>query len=347
MSHFTNSLPTHSPDRYLPSLDSLSSNEEGEAVVSMCCKCLKFFSKRPNSSRVSIGWHWSPRSWGTREEQTGFQSIPTKWHAMVWNWPKFNSDMFNQVPLHSLNLPKQRVIGGTGLTSAFSSLTKTWIMCKTTKPSFLGDWEATPRGLCAAIQSTETTTEGPTLASVLEKQGFFADFLLPLSIALNDLMVFLCSSFTDMDCDKMDPILKKTEKATLSAEDLAVLRRTPQMKEKQTVIDTFVQHGLPTDVIDLFWEPMQARCKQTDGSAMMSYDVWRKGFGYAFAMTELKEERETRLSIFPGFFAGPVGVCEVMGASLVRPENYAMPPEEAAEKSKALWELADFLRASE
>ena len=73
-----------SPELYLPSPELINSH-----IFKIICKtvnkCINYMRAK-NYKCICAGYNWSPYSFGTPEEITGGQSIPTKFHFSLWTW---------------------------------------------------------------------------------------------------------------------------------------------------------------------------------------------------------------------------------------------------------------------
>ena len=79
-------------NRYLPSIEYID-DKEGNSLMKIWMDIIKYMKERKKDQKIYLGYNWSPRSWGKKEEETGFQSIPTKWHGMFWSWPDFQKEI--------------------------------------------------------------------------------------------------------------------------------------------------------------------------------------------------------------------------------------------------------------
>ena len=72
------------PKLYLPSPE-LIDDHIFEKICKTVNKCIDYMRTK-NYKCICAGYNWSPYSFGTQEEITGGQSIPTKFHFSLWTW---------------------------------------------------------------------------------------------------------------------------------------------------------------------------------------------------------------------------------------------------------------------
>ncbi len=329
-----------SPDRYLPAPERIP-DTEGDALMELWASVLDQISQRPGIEKVCAGYNWSPKSWGSMEEVTGFQSIPTKWHSMLWGWPSFHQ---NGVDLHvrwidaaSLTLPQRRLLGE----NQFMHLLSGWIKGRLEETFPEGtlfvelfphwDWNRDGRGLSVRFQHP--------VQDLLRMPGFFSQVLKPVDVLLETAFRDLTEIMTDMDWNYLDTILRKIEKGLLTQDEIGRLRTTPSLRDNEERRFLAQERHVPDALLTILDDPVRRRClEQGDRD-----DWWRKGFGYALTLSSV-DENSGELRIMPGVYSGPGGVVESMGILLKRPEDLDTSWEIIQRKSKILWDLADTLR---
>ena len=82
-----------SPNRFLPGPESFTKSEwlkfsELSHKVFKSMNLVHQKNHTKNCFSTFCGFNWSPYSWGLFEERGGCQSITSKFHMMIWQWPK-------------------------------------------------------------------------------------------------------------------------------------------------------------------------------------------------------------------------------------------------------------------
>jgi hypothetical protein len=327
-----------SMNRYLPSLEWIG-DEDGSKIMGLWRGIISFLKNRSNAERVFIGYNWSPRSWGQEEEKEGFQSIPTKWHPMIWSWPKFPppgecSDSISWVAEEALTHVMRRNFGINEYGEIFAHIIKSRIL------PVIGHNPVPGFSKIEANATGVTITYELDLENMLSSKGFFPRLLKPIAVALNDLMVEITQSFTDMDCAKIDYHIEKAIVTRPTIEDMQLLRSAPKLKQKDQIFSNLQNFNLPIELFSAVYRPIELRCWQQGPSS----DHWRKGFGYALVVSsDCSEGNICRIKIMPGVYIGPGGVVEAQGIVLRRPGIKKLPMETVVHKRRTMHALKDHL----
>ena len=331
------------PKRYLPGPES-APVEEGEELLRLWQAIIGFMQKRPGSDRVFVGYNWSPRSWGEEEEKGGFQSVPTKWHPMLWSWPAFpregeTSEYVSWVPSAGLSPAMRRLFGDNNYAQPLAEFLSGKLQAILRES---GEFERVfdAAGLVATARGIALTCS-LGLEGLLGKPGLFGAVLRPIAETLNATFRALSESLTDMDCGRMDAILCEIEQGPLAEEKLKELRRTPCLRGLSEIATRCARSGIPCAVYEPLLEAVRCRCLAGGDSA----GWWRKGFGYALVLGSLPggDSAGCELRIMPGVYGGGGGVVEAQGVVLRRPEDKQLPAEVIRRKSAVLHELAALL----
>lgn len=331
-----------SVNRYLPSPDRVP-DLEGDALIDVWRTILTYISTLKGCDTVHVGYNWSPRSWGMEEEKTGFQSIPTKWHAMLWGWPNFisteQSDYIDTVDLDSLSLQSRRLIGENDYAIPLGMLIRNRLESAFPEGSELIDqfpldkWRVDRTGL--------TLNCSESIVDLLRTPYLFSQILKPVSAVLDQVMIELCEIMTDMRCAQMDRILMKTEQGLLDDADINTLRRSPNLCSTEEIASMAKDRNYPAGLIDSLLSPIEARCAEKGDPS----EMWRKGFGYALVLSGSGKTNTatTTFRIMPGVYLGSGGVVEALGVVLHRPEDRTIDQQAIERKSGLLWELKTIL----
>ncbi len=331
-----------SVDRYIPGPEWIP-DEEGERLMELWSVILDFLAEKVPSETIHVGYNWSPRAWGEEEEKGGFQSIPTKWHAMLWDWPVFPeigeiTNYAKWIDVDSLTPPAKRVLVGNSYSKPFGNLIKSRIK-KVFTDDTLGseifppsNWKIDNRIVSVQFDSS--------IQEVLRTREFFSRVLKPIGRILEGITKGLTEAMTTFDCSFIDRILIKTENGPLTMEDLEILRAAPDLRSKEKIVKIFRDKKYPTSLLKSILEPVEKRCRETEDKA----NWWRKGFGYSLVLSSFPDGKSGELRILPGVYVGPGGMVEAHQVVLKRPENQWIPKNEMEDKSRVLWELADCLK---
>jgi len=327
--------------RYIPGPEGVPDGE-GEELMGLCRDVVKFIRRRGATETLCIGYNWSPRAWGGEEEKGGFQSVPTKWHTMIWTWPSFreNKDLKNMmrwVETNSLNQEMKRILGGNLYAEPMSQLILNEVHIKFSGDTFFSTWldksrwKIDGRGLEIKIPVS--------IEYMIKSSGFFSRFLKPIACLLDSIACQLSEIFTDMNCVKIDSILKKTELGSLSLQDISILRKAPVMRSHEEIQREIQNKGYPSSLLQAIKASVENRCSERGDRT----NWWRKGFGYSLVFSASVGSESTVLRVMPGVFVGPGGVVEAQGIILQRPQNKQLNEHENKKKSRVLWELAEEL----
>ena len=327
-----------SPDRYLPAPNALP-DEEGEGVAQIIGAVLSYIGDRAGMESVYFGYNWSPRSWGEVEEQGGFQSIPTKWHAMLWGWPSFSrfqagASCADWISRDKLGLPARRIFGEAAYMKPLSRvITERLQAHDPIRRAFFRD--------CGSGGSGAVCTLKTSLLDTVTEPAFFSSLLKPAAGILDGLFAELTELFTDIDCGYMDSVLKSIENGPVPPHVLKNLRSAPQIRPETEVKKKFLARGFPEDLFQPVYQAVSNRAALSKTHA----EWWRKGFGYALVFSDTTVGDHCMLRILPGLYVGPGGIVEAQGVYLKRRLDQVISPEEMREKSGVLWKLADHLNS--
>ena len=331
-----------SVNRYVPGPEWIP-DEEGERLMELWSVILDFIVEETLCETIHVGYNWSPRAWGEEEEKGGFQSIPTKWHAMLWDWPRFpeigeTTNYAKWIDVNTLAPVAKRILIGNNYVKSFGNLVKNRIR-KIFDDGTLGseifgssDWKVDNRIISIQFNSS--------IQKVLRTSGFFSQVLKPIGKMLEEITRELTHMLTTLDCSFIDRILMKTENSPLTEEDLKILRATPNLRPKGEIVKIFKEKKYPVSLLESILEPVEKRCRETDDRA----NWWRKGFGYSLVLSSSSDRKSGELRILPGVYVGPGGMVEAHQVFLKRPENRSIPRKEIMDKSRVLWGLADYLK---
>jgi hypothetical protein len=332
-----------SSQRYLPGIEKIG-DKEGDALTPIFNEIIKFIKDQDQIRTIGWGYNWSPRSWGSQEEKTGFQSIPTKWHTMIWGWPSLKdhspSSYLSFANRDSLNAQQKRLLGDNLYAEVLGSIIKSRLK-QTLSYQFshfpllpISEWIIDQRGLLIPFQTSIT--------GFFQLPGLFSLLLKPIAATLNQLMTDLTESFTTMNCSQVDQLLSVIKKRPLTSSELEFLRKTPSMKSSDQIKSALTNHGFKHTLLNVLLEPIRNRCLEQGNPE----NWWRKGFGYALVIHGNPQELSLNMRIMPGVYNGPGGMVEALGVILQRPENIEMKLTDIKAKSDILWKLAEKLKSN-
>jgi hypothetical protein len=331
-----------SSGRYLPGPESVP-DSEGNKLMEVWASILDFIAQREENETIHLGYNWSPYSWGEEEEKTGFQSIPTKWHAMNWGWPRFpennqTSEYVKFIDSKALPEDSKRLLGNNEYAEPLGQLIKERLIKslpeQTLLNSFSNDqsWKTDGRGLCIPLQCS--------IQEMLRRAEFYYQILKPISQVLKHIFEELTKSITTLNYKDMDKILFECENGPLNEQNMKKLREAPVLRSIEEIKNTLKEKDIPEIVLKGLIEPIQKRCSESGNRS----DWWRKGFGYALVFSSVTDISSGELRIMPGVFVGPGGVVEAQGVILKRPLDRQVSLDDIRAKSDVLWQLTDFLK---
>lgn len=317
-------------------------DNEGDCLMAVLAAIMTFIADRKNNVSIHFGYNWSPRSWGKEEEKTGFQSIPTKWHPQLWDWPAFDNAGKRKVKyadwVNGVSLPPQekRLLGDNNYAKPLGIFIRNRFKKTFHKSSLFyklfpySNWVIDGRGIYVPFKFS--------IHSLLRTPKFFSRVLKPVAVQLDLAMKNLTETLTTVKCDDIDRILLETEKGY--PRNWRALRAMPTMRTESYIRKIFKQKKYPQSLFKAVLEPAYNRCNENADRI----NWWRKGFGYAIVFAGNSGGSCGTMRIMPGVFVGPGGVVETQGVILKRPENKQLCDKEIREKSKILWHLAGNLK---
>lgn len=311
-----------SPNRYLPGPESFT-NPEFNALCALCSDVLAA-SARNEFTVQCVGYNWSPFAWGHIEERGGCQSVMTKFHMMMWQWNKLDEDSFDNLsPKH------KEIFELNNYNEPFAKLV--WAKCGQflAETGLFSDYVVNSRGLFVKFGV------GKCVSDVLQRENFLREF----SVQIQGILAHLSSCLTDLDLDKMLGILMKTNDRMLTDIEIEELRRAPNPRSLEDVLqlcNNDDERQLCSDLYDSVLE----RCGVCDTEKT----IWEKGFGYSLVMCDSEND-----FVSPGLYVGlhahcgPGGVAEVVGCHLTRPEGFVAAEGEMIAHNQLLWNLGHSL----
>ncbi|MCX6624227.1 MAG: hypothetical protein NTY38_24830 [Acidobacteria bacterium] len=341
-----------SGNRYVPGPESIQ-GFEGDLVFRVAALAAQCLCRNGFVDRCCVGYNWSPYSWGEGlEEHGGFQSVPTLFHLMLWGWgplPEegkqwvFNDSIVEWVKVKELDARQYRMLVANDYGRPFGAMMareieKTFAqshippgpLTKLLDPSA---WRFDERGLIMPF-------EGSVCKLLGEHQEFFSRVIRPIGLALDNLLVRLSGVLTTLDCRSLGRLLRRVEQGPLSDANLELLRAVPTVRPEDEIREAFRREGWPAELLPVLLPAVHARCEAASQRDVSS--CWRKGFGYALAMSSAPSGGSGELRIMPGVYLGPGGVVEAQGMLLSRVPIDA-PAGETRRRSRMLLDLGRWL----
>jgi hypothetical protein len=342
------------PHHYVAGPD-LVEPAEGDAVFVMAGRIMEFLSRRCDAETGFAGFNWSEYSYGAGlEEQGGFVSMTTKFHAHVWTRPaapeegklaEFNDSRAEWVREEELSPQLYRLLVKNDYGALLGEL-----FAAAAREAFIpgvgasraviealmepGNWSFDARGTCAAIAIP--------LLRVVRSPQLFSTVVQPIAKAVIGLLNCLAETFTDMRCAELRGILEKVESGPLSAADLTALRAVPRVRPEAEIKSSLRARGLPDELVPVLLPPISERCRNS-GWADPSM-MWRKGFGFAFCFAGAVDGDVCELRLMPGVYLGPGGVVEAHRIVLSRVPVSA-PESELLRRGRLLQKLSQEVAA--
>ncbi|MBI2039722.1 hypothetical protein HYT18_01490 [Candidatus Microgenomates bacterium] len=316
---------------YMPGPERLSA-EEGEALMFVWGNIASAMMDDQRNEIVSVGYNWSPRSFG----QSGYQTIPRQ-HIQGFGLLRISDLQGGSVELlERKELPKPvkaSIVGG------FHNIQLGRIlMHHVTNGDFEGE-----KTVFYSLVDTEEAKIGfrgisfplrRRLDDTLRSAGIHKDVILPLARILNQTAVDMSVAFTDLDpagFDKQAELAMTTPSMPVEQREaiLAFLTRTPSFltRDKRLKNINGLKGKYPEEVIAYMRDRVDKRLPEDSEPATH----WKNGFGYALAMRWDRRTGRSSLVIFSAVTNGPGGVMEGTEGILLN-----RPPDPFPEKEMVL-----------
>ncbi|MCK5147958.1 hypothetical protein KAR48_14470 [bacterium] len=314
--------------------------QEGDSLMKLWKFILEFIAGRQGNESIYVGYNWSPRAWGGREERGGFQSVPTKWHAMLWGWPAFPekgkcSEIVDWIRRDELSLPARRIFGENEYTVDLSNFIHTRLRkLFEDRPEWHIGWDINNMGLKLELPHT--------LPELLSNTFLFSQIISPVAIMLDRLYCDMTHALTHCCCSDIDSLIARLVSGEKDETLLAELRKPPKPRKKQTAFKRFLDIGGSRELFDSIYPAVKNRYYESEPD----HDWWRKGFGYSWSLSGGIGQQSSICRILPGVYVGPGGVVEAQGVLLHRPLDRHLPKDTLRKKSEALWALAAALKSN-
>ena len=364
-----------SENRYLPSIEYISDGE-GDTLMKIWIETVKYMKKRKTDQQLFIGYNWSPRSWGKWEEGNGFQSIPTKWHAMFWSWPDFlNKKVIqNENSLQSEYI-KYDFINMEDTLDSFKKLNGETICANDIVKGFRGKIDTIKNntinsGKSKVKKGAYIIEFNHAMEALFATEKFFSDFLKPIATCLNDYFSELTDLFLKSPswCKRVDKVLKKIETGDFSPVDYKFLQTLPELNTEADIRASLKAKGFSKKSQDELLLLVKNRYilenlpKVQEIKSLHNHKLFksaknilhilntmnndyvnsslRKGFAYALTFKE--SGKKTVMKITPGVYLGPGGVVESERVVLNR-TTYSLPDNVLLVKGAELCEFGQYL----
>ena len=314
-----------SPELYLPSPELINSH-----IFKIICKavnkCINYMRSK-NYKCICAGYNWSPYSFGTPEEITGGQSIPTKFHFSLWTW----DDLKKFDNKKEIKPASKRVLGDNNYGIPFAHFFYEKIK-NIIKNSNLFD-EPIFSSTCAFIPFKE----GILINDVISNGKLIKE----IADAIAKNLKRLSEIISDSDIDEMLNILKNIEKRLLTDEEISKLKKTPKIKALNDCLNE-CQDENEKKIISAIHQ--YAINREQDKS--IDDIIWKKNFSYSLSLCESKMPGiKSGMRIFSLPICGPGGVVESYKCLLTRPESCIASNEEIIYHNNLLWDLVDYLKS--
>ena len=314
-----------SPKLYLPSPE-LIDDHIFEKICKTVNKCINYIRTK-NYKCICAGYNWSPYSFGTQEEITGGQSIPTKFHFSLWTW----DDLKKFDKKREIKKEIKRVLGDNkyGLPFAHFFYEKIKTIINNSK---LFD-EPIFSSTCVFIPFKE----GVLMNNVISDGKLIKEIADIIAKNLKRLSEIL----SDCDIDAILNILKNIEKRLLINEEVEQLKKTPKIKPFNDCLNNCEDENEKEIISALY----QYAINREQGKSIED-GIWKKNFSYSLSFCESKmPEIKSGMRIFSLPQCGPGGVVESYNCILSRPESSMATNDEMIRHNNLLWDLADYLKS--
>ena len=314
-----------SSELYLPSPE-LIDDYIFEKICKTVNKCIDYIRTR-NYNCICAGYNWSSYSFGTQEEITGGQSIPTKFHFSLWTW----DDLKKFDKKKEIKKEFKRVLGDNNYGLPFAHFFYENIKNIIKNSNLFNDpiFSST----CAFIPFKEGVLMNDVISNgklIKEIADTFAKNLKRLSEILSD-----------SNIDEIINILKNIEKRLLTDEEIGKLKKTPKIKPLNDCLNKCEDENEKEIISALY----QSAINREQGKSIDD-GIWKKNFSYSLSFCESKmPEIKSGMRIFSLPLCGPGGVVESYKCLLTRPESCIATNEEIIYHNNLLWDLVDHLKA--
>ena len=307
-----------SPNRFLPGPESFSENEWAN-LTNIAFNVVESM-KNTDCSTICCGFNWSPYSWGRIEERGGCQSISTKFHLMIWNWPNVSE---NLVDLSTTSPRFRFIFSENKYNIIFAKLLAKRI--NSTFPESDFKFEFSPRGLFIPIPNISK--------SFLEKLRDVALTVQNLIYHLNE--IIMIDSINDIK-----EIMKNTAQRNLTLEEIELMRKKPSIRSLSECLDKCKLEE-EKELIKVLYDAMINRATNCDENK----DTWAKCFGFSLAYCETKEQNSIKSGLYIGLHAlcGGGGCAELLGCYLTRPEARMADEKTMIHYNHEIWKIRDYL----
>jgi len=138
-------------------------------------------------------------------------------------------------------------------------------------------------------------------------------------------------------------ILKNIENRLLTNEEIDILRKTPKIKPIENCL-SLCQDEIEKEIIKALYQYAKNREQEKN----IDDGIWKKNFSYSLSFCESKmPEIKSGMRIFSLPLCGPGGVVESYKCILTRPESCMANNDEIIYHNNLLWDLADYLNATQ
>ena len=313
-----------SPELYLPSPE-LINDHIFEKICKTVNKCIDYMRTK-NYKCICAGYNWSPYSFGTQEEVTGGQSIPTKFHFSLWTW----DDLKKFDKKKEIKKELKRVLGENNYGVPFALFFYEKIKNKI-KNSNLFD-EPIFSSTCVFIPFKE----GVLMNNVIDNGKLIKE----ISDIIAKNLKRLSEILSDSNIDEMLNILKNIEKRILTDEEIGKLKKTPKIKLLKDCLDA-CEDEKEKEIISALYQFAINREQEKS----IEDGIWKKNFSYSLSLCESKmPEIKSGMRIFSLPLCGPGGVVESYECLLTRPESCIATDDEIIYHNNLLWDLVDYLK---
>lgn len=343
------SLLTHvmitelSQDRFLPGPESFH-NDEWEQISVLAMNVIKkidILTKQNENLNLSAhticcGFNWSPYSWGEFEEKGGCQSITTKFHLMIWQWPLI---IQNRIKSSWNELPKKhRLIFFENLYNApFARLLA--------RELSLSEFECNPRGLFVPIEQIDV--------ELLIRIKRISEAVQLIIHRLNSILIVNYSEAIQ----RMQTLMQQTEKRIINEDEInSGLRYNHLEVNSFEQCMSLCQNEDEKIIIKSIYQAVLNRIemnKDRNPDHFIDKSIWEKFFGFSLVIAETKSLNDkydssmnairTGLYISLHPLCGPGGCAELLGCHLIRPEAALANEQIMINHNNEIWNLYDLL----
>lgn len=319
-----------SPNRFLPGPESFTKSEwlkfsELSHKVFKSMNLVHQKNHTKNCFSTFCGFNWSPYSWGLYEERGGCQSITTKFHLMIWQWPQITKTSQCDI------LPEKhrQIFLENNYNESFGKLIGKSLGYKS--------FEVGPRGIFIPFE-TITSDLIYELKGISEK----------VEKIIHNLNSILISNFNEA-FNEVKQTMEESSHRVISDDEINTKLRYNNL-ELNSLHDAIskCENEDEKQIINSIYHSVVNRVELNSNHNSKDFDnkdIWEKFFGFSLVLAESFNNNDIKSGLYIGLhpLCGPGGCAEVLGCYLTRPEQRMADEKDMIEHNHQIWLLKEEL----